>query len=546
MSEPQRQQQPPRKYRAKNKKQMGKDEVNITISDSHKKAVPNRKRNYDDAFAGRDTARSNLLRTTKRARTRNPQATRALFALCAPGLARGYRYGGADSTQPTASACPKQRITVGFPAGASLSGRPFVATESMAIAKRNPLAAIIAYDANSGNQTFTYQWTGSYTDATHTKLVGPTMTYFLPATSSTPISLVTATPTTTYAPHGQLVFAGADNVSTRRYFFCNAPDTVAFALKNNTASTLTVNVNVWVIQEETGPRFLGSATSGSLAASGVYNYSAIPLAGYGDTPGEYISYELEVTNTGVQASNYQVQVSAFTVTSNSYCFCHLPNPGLLDAIGVVKGVRINGMTMEFSNRASTLGLQGSCYGVQYAGSKPWQSIVGDLDGIAQAVDSVESPAATGLYGYAKTIDRNDFRMMEYFRVEGGVVYDSFWPIVTDRDYLVIYVKINNTADAQNGFWTFQNSIEIRTESQMFDVSVAPYDSSMEELARSELAYMDQWFENPLHLRDIINGVRKLVGDVANKVVKYGPSLLKAANEYGPSILQGAATLGALL
>jgi len=498
---------------------------------------------------GRDTQRAvDYVRSIPNGGRDRAAAKQAILAIAAPGETSAFRWSSEFNDQPTAVGQPWRRFPVGFCRGATPTGRSFDRSETMAILKRNPTCSIIHYDANPNNTPWRYAMTMSYLNpAVSTHNAGTVANYNFIEDESHPITWISGSPTLTYKPHGNLWFAGAAG-GDLRFFWLGLNDQVSLKIRNLSTETLKYQLTAWFYDERTGLQSIAVQLSNDVAFNGIYtlnNWS--PFSGVTGSVGGYVALSVAVLKPFATVASHRAEIFDVFIAGSNEVFCHLPVPTFDTSFASYDSVRITGAACMFSNRATVMGLQGSCYGAQIGGGKPWQGFIGKVDSIMSVNGCIEMDAAKGIYGFLKPTSPDDFAMESHIRVsEDNTLMDSFWPIVSQRDFIVLYLKINNTAESQNGLWSFFYNVEFRTTNTIFSLDFPTADQATIADALADVKFMKQFHENPLHIKELVAQARSLARGAVRSVSRYGPQVLSTVQRYGPQAVQLASALAKVL
>jgi hypothetical protein len=464
-------------------------------------------------------------------------ARAAICAIAAPGESGGFRWSSEFSEAPTAVAQPWARITAGWlGSGAPLPDRTLGATDCIGLLRRIPQCALILYDYNRAGATFTYLWKLAGINGAGNHIVANEVDLVLPKwPADVPLKVVTAVPTSSYKPHGNMLFAGGcAGEPALRWFWVGKRDSIAFKLYNNDASPRTFWVRLFTFDGHQGVQVGKEYTSGAVASGSFWNASiATPLAGLAD-PGKYVAMAFGVDTD----TNLAFTMTDVTLSGDGEVLCHLPIPGLPENVEVTQGIRMNGLSLMYSNRASYLKIEGSVYGVQVGGDKPWVDLISNTDAVSQLQGCVEMHAVNGMYGFLKPGDIRDADIKSFTTVSGSSVVDSFWPINDSSSYLCLY--IHTETEAEDGFWTARFSLEYRTNDVWRATSSSELPATICAQAKEAVKEMQQFYENPNHLKAILGKVWQL----GRRVAQHAPAALAFTRDYVlPTIKMGRAMAG---
>lgn len=443
-------------------------------------------------------------------------------SIAAPGEGPVYRWASAFSTKPTAVAKPFEITSPSF--GYTIGSYPQVGpSESVGFQFRDPLRTLVVYDQNPAGFAKQYNLyinggAGAVPALTSTLLIDPYMRRYFPTAY--------ALGSGSYQPHGSILYCGAIEGNNGRYVWCDDGDVLTLGYNVDTTTNLIVGVDYY------GPRGYNAAKQESavLAAVSHTRATVVIKSAAAGSAGYYAPY---IANTGVLVGNL-VTVDA-VITGTGSTMMHRPLPNLYQNMLAVSGTRILGESLMWTNTAPMLNLGGQATMFQSSLGAQWQDYISSSNTFAnfsKVQDSKTFNASQGIYGFMKPVQPSDFDLKQYLNFDSsGVLTDSFFPLDAESSFLALCVSIpSSTGNA--GYYTARYSIEYLTEDTWRATEFATIDAQTWTSSLDMLKRVEQFHENPKHLKELWEGIKKGVRFVSTNVMKYGPMLLKGAEMIG--------------
>jgi hypothetical protein len=245
-----------------------------------------------------------------------------------------------------------------------------------------------------------------------------------------------------------------------------------------------------------------------------------------------------------------VAVSVQFVTNCPHSFSHKMLPKLEDQLGDIDAIRVNSLSMLYSDRTAELNSQGSVVTFQVSGADDWAQHAGLGQTVGNSVNNYgtvaeyntakNGPYKKGRYNFCKLSGIEDLRMID---IGEGTGSNRYMPPIQymddedDRDYIIMLFDASN-ATSLNGQWTFCWHIESETESQWRDVESPVMHPDVFKDAQWVSAQADQDYENPSHLKKVWDFVKKGAGflsTVGGAVAPFLPPQFKAPVMIGSAI-----------
>lgn len=425
------------------------------------------------------------------------------------------RFADEYSVEATAVANPFGRFSA--PWGATTDGI-IPSTDQFIAVFRNPYRAIIMYYRNEAATAYSYQFYGTVQDDAYA-LVPPTT---LPVISLPQVELFVALPLsharplTTFAPHGPVMFAGTPSGTSddpRRFFWLEAGTTFNLSYGNVGTNFPEFRFDYW--SQEGQAEALIVATGGATS-------SAVPI-----------------TDSGYYAVLVRPTTGALTLSFASIDFvgagpvcAHLPIPDLVNNYSALDGIRMISASLRYTETASPLNRQGRVAQVQMPVEIPWQNLVIEgQTGVSSANGSYFDNIEKGSYMWLKPSQASDFAWQNYIETYEGVLYDSYYPLINQSQWLAWYAVVTDV-DGRDGQFTVSFGLEYLTN-DTFRSKIPPnisprcYDDALLLLRN-----VTQYTENPTHLDEIWRSIKSGAKTVFNLAMKYGPTVAAVAQTLG--------------
>jgi len=104
---------------------------------------------------------------------------------------------------------------------------------------------------------------------------------------------------------------------------------------------------------------------------------------------------------------------------------------------------------------------------------------------------------------------------------------------------VLIVLSIDTENAQNGYWTFTQSIEFFTTSQAFDQENCKLSYYIGDEALDKMRYIEAVHSNALHVKEIWSSIVNQTKKAGKWIFDSIPKIVKAVEDYGPLALKYA-------
>lgn len=184
-----------------------------------------------------------------------------------------------------------------------------------------------------------------------------------------------------------------------------------------------------------------------------------------------------------------------------------PAPSLPGFSGNLDEIRVLGASGMISQTANVLNKGGKVVGIQLNNRGPDSMFsAGALEmfsNLAELNNAVEMPLETGMYGFHRPIKVMD--MVEYFVNTNGITHDVHNPY--ENSWVWMFAQ-SPTEDGATFLLTTAFSLEYATSTKFLTTDIPRSVPNDWAQAVSALSVIPQFHENPLHFRDILNGLKK--------------------------------------
>jgi hypothetical protein len=424
---------------------------------------------------------------------------------------RPFRWASEFSTAKTALAHPSQILVPSF--GAGINPYPQVGLlEQVTFLSRQYMRSMIMYDQNNGTVSADYsvRYRGGGGGIPST-----TATYAIDNGSSTNIQSPYAVGVTpAYMPHGPVLFAGTVKANPAGRFFW-----LDLGTSYDVTITSSVTGNCDLQCDYYGPNgFTQNYISVNIPlVAGIPLLTTIKALG---GAGGYYSLRLK-NNTTLDNVNFDV---SGTIKIRGSVFCHLSTPNLWDNIASVRGIRILGASLKYTNTAAFNSKDGKVVARQVGSSENWQNYYSSDSWalVAKQTDYKDFAADNGMYGFLKSTSPDDFNLKMYHSVNlAGVLNDCFYPIDDDPAFIVMVIRVNTQAAASAAI-SQRLGVEFATTSTWFDTANSSVPADSYAKALTLMRDIDQFHENPLHFDEIVKKIGSTISSIASNVLKFLP------------------------
>jgi len=392
---------------------------------------------------------------------------------------------------------------------------------------KNPLRQHIMFDPNLTNQVENYQAyfgnsnpnNSSVSPIFASSLPTNTITHDFNTKNSVPINPIYWLALSSYAPNGNaLPCATRDGKPNLRvYFWMNAGDNVNFTVKSTSAhAALTgylFSLDQFTSQGDVPD--ISTTVNPAMVANTAVVWGATPVK----QPGYY---SMRMTNVDGVFDSIQFASMNFT-GSGGMRVCHLMAKDWFQNWGSIGPFRSQGTSMLVSNTAAEAAMQGDITFQQVPANVFWPDMISSFQNFASLKLSQgnKMKAKTGGYCYLKPSDDEDMlKFLAYSDIENGSVVSSYYPLVEEHDYLMVWqfiappgstTALNNQASSVIVTGTY----DYKTENRFLEIRKANLNPELIKEAMFYVNKMPQWVENPNHLVELWGKISGRIGKVAN-------------------------------
>lgn len=348
------------------------------------------------------------------------------------------------------------------------------------------------------------------------------------------------------SPHGPVLCCGVGPVGDNRVgVWCDGnatyPCILTFGALASEAPTTALNLS-YIIWRWTGGHFVqyGKATVSIPTSSPVRE-----VATFNVTQSGYYAVTVDsalFASLGDDAPDFTIDMKY--VANIACAFCHSPIGDIFPYNAAqINGIRTLAVAGLLRNEASPLNQQGNLVMLQASRDQDWYSTyAGQGDNFYDYVFSRASEKdfllRNGGYCYLKPTGPNDLAWINDIKhgapsqggsgVSAGTIDSMWFPLNNDSDYLIFAASCNNTSGGDCIF-KMRWACEYKTENNWVDTLPPTVDPKAFEDAIETLSVMQQFFENPMHWKNIW----KTVKDVAKK----GPQIIKEIANIATPLVQ---------
>lgn len=273
----------------------------------------------------------------------------------------------------------------------------------------------------------------------------------------------------------------------------------------------------------------------------------VSVSYYPPTSG-YYAFEAvtNITYTAINDTNYLTVTVSQTLFGSGFGFS--PMPHVEEMALNVDGIRATAVSVMLSPHPSVLNLGGEVSGVQLPPSESWYSVCLSHDPIAQISNlqgSFTGGLKHGIYGFLKPTSTSDYAMTEPFIITDQEVSAYYNPIQPPGGWLVIAASVaaSDTGVYAGGlaYLTLASGVEYRTLNVWLNTAAPSDDPVVFERAVAALRGVQQWHENPFHIKDIM----KSVLSAGKTALKVAPTIASLISSFFPGVAPSKALVGSL-
>lgn len=264
----------------------------------------------------------------------------------------------------------------------------------------------------------------------------------------------------------------------------------------------------------------------------------------------YYAFEVvtQVTASAVLTTlNYRISMVLKHIGSG---FGFRPMPHVEEMALNIDGIRPSAVSIMLSPHPSVLNLGGEVAGVQLPPNEQWNSIfegtgVSPIDTIANLNGSYTGKLKDGIYGFLKPTSTDDFAMTEPFILLDDEISGYRNPLQPAGGWMVIAANVPATAPnvyaGALAYLTLAHGVEYRTTNVWLSVLAPKSTPQVFADAIYALRDVEQWHENPWHIKDIF----KSVMSAGKTALKIAPTVAELISAFIPGVAPSKAVLASL-
>jgi len=439
------------------------------------------------------------------------------------------RYSDTFTGKPTGTAAIKEETDVGWPGAGTTAYGQLNKDEMFACNFRDPVRNRVEYDANTSNETATYDYlftNDPLTGGTHDQTWVPTL---VDLNDTFPeVAYLVAEEDNTWNPHLDTLGAGFYQ-DVWGYVPLEGTDQSTHGNNNmqvgvineNGSTSIGVTFKVW--QYTKSGRVCVVETNATIASASTHTFTFQP----NQNQRGYFCWSLCSQETSSIIQITQITVSAKLVLSGSV-FGHKYIEGLAQIGNSVEALRILGTAFMYSNRTADLYASGECAMAQVPPTTKWQDFL-SYPKVTSVNGYSSFSAKKGIYGWVRPDDLNNFRFRTNYSSfdDSGALATFSYPVEPIDSFIVCFIKTGDTTNLnQMGkFYSF-NDLEFLTNSKWMYLCKPEDDPELYAIALNAVKNLPQFHENPVHLA-MLGGV---ISSIAGAITKYGPTVIDWAGK----------------
>lgn len=319
--------------------------------------------------------------------------------------------------------------------------------------------------------------------------------------------------------HGEALFAGTVSglqEENERYIWLDTGATFS-AVVNNPQATETGWTTAWSVKRLRNgvPEQILLLSAGSSEAIENADLTFIaPINGYHSIELVFLSSAgWDVDTSYITVGECEVSIPA------ARTFRHLPINGIFSVMSAIGSWRLSGTCMLYKQYAAPDDRAGSITGVQLHPANDWLSTTSGLTPIEGMQGSKEISALNGAHIFYKPTSEDIFDLKVFWRLNSsGQAYDSYYPIVPHDDFLAMKFT-SPTPGSRNGKIEYHFAIEFTTTSVIWPTAVSEVESTVYSNGLSKLKRMENFHENPTHVRRLIAEASRRAPQALSRVMK---------------------------
>jgi len=446
----------------------------------------------------------------------HPNVFRILCSLCLPQEFNMERSAGryAQGYVATASPFARNPINMGVQSLDDPTQHQLPKNNWVAFMFRNPLQSAIIYDSvvqTFMSYKFNYSQIGSTPTTGFTIKNGP---------REYPINPIWLVSSTAAQVHGPILYAERSKKRPElRFFWVDSKSnssTVEVTLTAGAPVHGVITLFVWkwtpngIVQDSENAITVASGGITVTFATGSGRYA---LSTYNNDP-----LNMEPVCTSILVN-----------TINSDCFAHRSTNTIEANITTIASNTVPSYSLLLSNTSADFYKNGRVIGVQMNPGDDWFDNIqyGKLDSVNK---TKFFPAKTGIYAIPKPTNDLDFTDKENIASDSGNIQKAYVDMEDNAAYIAVALDVSASPDADPTGQALQltncTQVGYGTTDQWRPVSEPTCTTAEWDEALRCLQTMDQFYENPHHLHDILAKIGRFTKKIMPHVEKYGPTIAK--------------------
>lgn len=451
-------------------------------------------------------------------------AARICARMALPEEGDPIRYADQYTAEKTAVANPFREDKINWSTVPAAGAQQLAATDMMLFLFRDALRHTIRYDPNSAGALCDITWMFSSGSAiVSTSELGV-------AIQTKVLQPVWGAATSVYRPHGDYLYCGRDeecDESDMGFMYIDSTTLYPGLLTLNFTGDPGTRTNAIEIFRWIDGEAVRVMTQNTTAGTTLYSLISLPtVSGY---------YGLKVA---VAATATALAVSH---RCQSSIWCHQPVRNIALNQNDITGIRILGAGMRWTNEAAPLNKQGNIVACASGPGETWQTFAaGGYNFIASYPDMRSRLLASGLYTFLKPQQEQDFSMQQPFILGPLGVNEAHFTLRHRSGFVVAAASCVLPAGCDT-ILHVSSFVEYRTRNLWTPIEKTPYTTEDWIAALEIFKSLEQFYDNPVHIRDIIG----TIGRYARVGAKYLAMIPHPYARAGAAVLGGVG-LGASL
>lgn len=449
---------------------------------------------------------SQELRQEVASKGKNQVLKRILMAFALPREVAPVRISALGSAQKSVIASPHCVFTA--PWGANNHVLP--ATDLLIVMTRDPFRALILYDSNDTTQTYDYI---AQMSTQQEGTVAEEQVFFensavtqQPGIPFCIEAMVSANP---YQPHGPVMYPGRSVKDPNQKFIWIDNGAIAsfFCVAKNLSGSNSMQISIlrWTNMGVETYDTAGSIVTVNDAVDYTFNDPSLPGGGYFAFTGTFTTESV--------GDSYTV---SFHVHGDTSVFGHRIMTQFETEVETMDSLRISGVSMMYTERASELTAQGSIAVAQVNGDVDWTKYASSsgYNALLGLEQSTPFKAKGGCYTFIKPTDQSDLSYQKYspMKTVNDIQVGCSFDLDSQSPYVVMYIRVE-VAGGRDGYITFAQGIEYLSNNPFREYQMPRVRPTTFADALYALDEIPQFHCNPTHFEEIWNSMKTVAKDV---------------------------------